>query len=346
MVNIKVFGLDISEQEYRNLPLPSYSLLSDIQKLEEVTPGLGKTIIGGTPNNVNDEDGLIFGSITDQVLSDGKPDDKIIVLKKKPSGKMKDMIKILVDIREFLPDPNNILSPLNSNDILSIAEEYSYKKKDVDRLNGFYNYEEYIKALSNNEKSNYIITTQYIYNTAIKMANLMLEKFPILSGTFLPEEKLQVFKQVKLVSKVLDVYCKCMLDIVLINHDQKIIVPIDIKTGANRPEDFEQKCYFGWNYYIQGSLYSRILINYIKDNYPELIDYEVKPFTFIFGDRIKNGIIRFDVSEEMDNTAFEEGFRVKKDEDSFLLFKLPTKQLLKIYHDNKPSGYDDYIEKL
>lgn len=337
MVKIKVFGLDISEQEYRKLPLPSYSLLSDVQKLEELEPGTGKSIIGGLPRSDMDEDGLIFGSITDQVLSDGKPSDNIVVLQKKPSGKMKEMIKTLVAIREFLTEPNNILSPLNSKDLIAISEEFKYKKKDSDRINGFVNYKDYIEAVSDVNNKNNIITTSYIYNTAIKMANLMLNEFPILSSGYL-DDNIQVFRQIKVIGTVNNVKCKGMLDMILINHKGKFIVPIDIKTGANRPEDFEEKCYFGWNYYIQARLYKLLLKDFIINNYPELADYEIRPFSFIFGDRIKGGIIRYDVTEENDEMAGNSGF-VNKNKKSL-------NDLLQIYYDNKPSGYDDYVNTI
>ena len=333
----KVFGLDISELEYRRIPLPSYSLLSDIQKLEENLPGSGKTIVGGVSIGDMDMDGLIFGTIVDQILSDGKPSDDIIVLKKKPSGKMKDMIKMLIDVREFLPDPNDILSPMNSQGLLDIAEEYNYKKKDADRINGFMNYKEYIDVYSDENNNNKIITTSYIFNTALKIANEMLSSFPLLSFNY-TEDHIEIHRQIKLTGMVNNVMCKGMMDLILINHKGKFIVPIDIKTGANRLTDFEEKGYFGWNYYIQSYLYKVLLKDYIDKNYPELKDYEIRPFSFIFGDRIKGGVIRYDVTEENDLLAGDTGFINKN--------KKSVNDLLQIYYDNKPSGYDDYINTL
>lgn len=354
MVKIKRerFGLNISEEEYRKLPLPSYSFFSDVQKLEEIAPGTGHTIIGNVANsNNNDEDGIIFGSIVDQILTDGKADDdNIIIVKKKPSGKMKDMIRTLKLIKEFLSEPEDLFHFSNISDIINIANEFSYfpKKSDELRLDGFRNYEEYVNHFFKDENDNKIITTEYQYKSANRVATMMLNEFPILSGTYFSEEKLQILKQVKIIAEINGVYVKCMLDMILINHESKIVVPLDIKTGAARTDEFEASGYYGWNYYIQSSLYRRALIYYIENFVPELSEYEIKPFSFIFADRIKfSGVVRYDVDDENDDTAFNHGFTVKNFKDpSIIHHKLSTAQLLDIYSKNLPTAYNDYIKTL
>lgn len=324
-------GLDISEKEYRALPLPSYSLLSDIQKLYE--KGLEDSF-SLKPSNNYDTDGIIVGSITDTIISDGNLPENLITVKKKPSGKMKEMINCLLEMKEFLHE--DILNEDNYKAILIIAEKFKYKKTDEDRIKGFLNYREYIELLFNLDKpENYLITTDYTLFTAKRTANNILDNFPILRKDF--DNDIDLFFQVKITGEFNDIQVKCMLDAVIINHNKKIIIPIDIKSGANKAEEFYDKCYLGWNYYIQSSLYRKLLIDYIRENHKEFDSYTVVPFSFIYGSRMNNDVVRYDVQEDEHVTSLYEGYNL----DS--LEKLSVESLLDIFKRNLPSEYNVYI---
>ena len=80
-------GLDISEENYRDLPYPSYSLLSDIAKN-------GGEIVNGRRNeDVNEMDGVMVGKLVDNLLTENKYPDNFYVVKKIPTGKAKDVLK-------------------------------------------------------------------------------------------------------------------------------------------------------------------------------------------------------------------------------------------------------------
>ena len=65
-----------------------------------------------------------------------------------------------------------------------------------------------------------------------------------------------------------------MLDVIIIDHTDKIVYPIDIKTSYHPEQDF-YKSYAKYNYYIQAELYSDILKQSITNG------YKVNDFLFL-----------------------------------------------------------------
>lgn len=80
--------------------------------------------------------------------------------------------------------------------------------------------------------------------------------------------------QVVLTGKFNDIEVKGMIDLMKIDHKNKIIYPKDIKTSKSIEGFF--KSYRDLRYDIQGSFYSALL----RQNYP---DYTIYPFEFIVG---------------------------------------------------------------
>lgn len=73
---------------------------------------------------------------------------------------------------------------------------------------------------------------------------------------------------------------KGILDKVVINHHEETIQGIDLKSGSVDSYDF-MKSFMTYKYYLQGGLYSRALAYWQYSN-PELANYKILPFKFIF----------------------------------------------------------------
>ena len=65
---------------------------------------------------------------------------------------------------------------------------------------------------------------------------------------------------------------KGLLDMIVVNHKDKCIIPVDLKTTSGKAADFKS-AFIKWSYYIQASYYSYGL--------QTLTDYEVLPFKFV-----------------------------------------------------------------
>jgi len=78
--------------------------------------------------------------------------------------------------------------------------------------------------------------------------------------------------------------CKSKLDLVVVDHENKEIHPIDIKTTGNSVFSFDSSA-LKWRYDLQSSFYSSALywlINKSNDEYwNKLKDYRILPFKFI-----------------------------------------------------------------
>lgn len=90
------------------------------------------------------------------------------------------------------------------------------------------------------------------------------------------EGEWEVKKQMMVVNDVNGISMKGMLDYVMINHNRKIVLPVDLKVGSNA-EMFMYN-YTKLGYYIQMAAYTCLL----RAEYPE---YDVKPLSFLAVDR-------------------------------------------------------------
>lgn len=99
---------------------------------------------------------------------------------------------------------------------------------------------------------------------------------------------------------------KCFLDMVIIDHDKKIIKGIDLKTGSPRAEDFIIN-FFKFKYYLQAAIYYLALEYYNKKHFNG--EYTVDNFKFLYLSNfdIKNPIV-YVVSDKWKNCAIN-GFK-------------------------------------
>jgi hypothetical protein len=86
-------------------------------------------------------------------------------------------------------------------------------------------------------------------------------------------------KQLPILFKYKDFEYKILLDIVLIDHWNKTITPIDLKSSEDGAYSFMSKIY-KYRYDIQASLYHKGIIEFAKSNFK---DYNVENFLFLVG---------------------------------------------------------------
>jgi hypothetical protein len=72
---------------------------------------------------------------------------------------------------------------------------------------------------------------------------------------------------------------RCMMDLVVVDHDRKLILPCDLKTSYKPEWDF-YKSFVEWRYHIQARLYSRLLKQNLEKD-PYFKDFKVLDYKFI-----------------------------------------------------------------
>ena len=91
---------------------------------------------------------------------------------------------------------------------------------------------------------------------------------------------IEIIYQYKFDTKVNGRRVKGMLDCLIINHNAKLIIPVDLKTGEAPVKDFPM-LYTSYRYYVQGALYKEALKSIVLNDY-DLAGYVVRPFEFLY----------------------------------------------------------------
>lgn len=272
--------MEATEEEYRANPAVSYSRLSDVEKI-----GL-EAVHGTKKEDISRLRGVVLGSIVDDVVSNKleKMPSYVVVVEKAPgSGTIteqaidclitKAKFKVLDDLsdkelEEFLKDNNFMRNGMNSGNFL---------KK-------MYNYEEYINSKRKHALNPKVMFVNKYDKSIIKKAIKRLRTNHLFKAEFVDFPSQSLIYQMKFLALVDGVLIKCMLDAVHINHIDKTIEPIDIKTGVlDKPERaaFMTGPYLTYNYYIQAGLYRKIVTEYFMHQV-KYQDYLVLPFVFVY----------------------------------------------------------------
>jgi hypothetical protein len=129
--------------------------------------------------------------------------------------------------------------------------------------------------------------------------------------------------------------------LLIVNHDRKIIIPIDLKTSSMLEYDFPKK-YLENRYDLQSRLYCRILKNIIKDD-SYFKDFKIGDFRFMVINKNNRLPLVF-----IDEYSFVEGnIEIKFKSCSVKILRDPVtigKELQKYLNDESvvPSGIDVY----
>ncbi len=341
-MSIQNHNLKLTEQEYRDLPIPSYSLLSAIKKQ-------GVDVIHGDKMNLN----LKFGSLVDCMLTE--------------PGKVKDLFHQGVAVKSPTANVKKILDKILTTycsvqavKSTSILKRKVAKKKTSSNLNDYH--AEIISCTKSigiykNYSDKKILDTVILaggdyFRDKIVSQNKTLVKpemwalashtvqtllsHPFTAKYFVKNVKdIEIIYQFKFDTNVCGRRCKGMLDILIVLHDKKVIIPVDLKTGEEPVINFPF-LYTHHGYYIQGSLYREALQDIIDRDF-NFEDYKIAPFEFVYISKVNpNKPLIFVVSDEMHECAMD-GFT-----DRHGVRHKGTRELLEMYYDNMNSTLKDY----
>ena len=264
--SLKDISWDVPEIDYREDKSLSYSKISDFLRNGP------KALIN---NEKKDSPALRFGSLVDCLLTaEEEFDDRFYVV---------DMNKISDTIRRIVENIYHTYWDYDSigeigYDILDIVDEEGYqpnykpetKIKKIIELGG-----DYFKTLRKSEGK--MVISEEEYNQA-KQCIQTLKTHRFTYKLFQLESYEEIFYQLKFRTNIYGVNSRCMFDIIKVDHKNKTIEPIDLKTTGKSEEDFE-KSFIDWNYWIQCQMYSEILTKVIsEDEY--FHDFTILDFKF------------------------------------------------------------------
>lgn len=316
----------MKEKEYRNLKLISYSSLSELDKSGP------KSIIN--PKEDVDIDYFSLGKYVEELIENGKKNirNKFIITNLiKPTAMLGELAEVML--------LNN--AELKVNTAFALAKSLNLWKGTKDEAKYIANFDkdEFWGYLKLKQQTDKVVISYELANLGERMAK------GVLNGEFTKNiykcnSNQEIIHQLVILwgNKKL----KSMLDFIKIDHKARTVTPYDLKTTGFPVENFIKEAFYRQRYYIQASMYTDALTEWVFDNYP---DYTVKPFSFIVVSKLQPDVgIVYTVSDTILKSGVD-GFY--KDD---ILVKKGYKQLLEEYNwyvnNNKfELSMDTYINK-
>lgn len=277
--SLRDISWQVTEKEYRDDPALSYSTLSKYER--EGFNNLDKLF------DRIESPSLTFGSAVDTLITgseeefnnlfmvaqlDNPPSDTLIIITKRLFDKWSSSYPNIVDIpSDYII---NTISDIQWNNHWLPATRVKKIKEDCAA---------YYKLLYLSEDKT--ILNNYIYqdvlNTVDKLKSSSTTKFYFENDPF--DDNIERLYQLKFKATFNGVEYRCMADELVVIHDRKLVVPVDLKTSSKPEWDFF-KSFIDWRYDIQARLYWRI-IRYNMDKDPYFKDFRLADYRFIVANK-------------------------------------------------------------
>lgn len=278
--SLRDISWQVSEPEYRQDPALSYSTLSRYER--EGFNNLDKLF------ERVESPSLVFGSAVDTLITgseeefneqfmvaqlDTPPSDTLIAITKRLFEKWSNAYPNLIDI------PNDaIITTIQDipwNNHWLPATRAKKIKEDCAA---------YYKLLYLSEGKTILNTYVYqdVLNTVDKLRSADATRFYFEKDNAF-DDNIERLYQLKFKATFNGVDYRCMSDLLIVIHDKKLVVPVDLKTSYKPEWDF-YKSFTEWRYDIQGRLYWRI-IRYNMDQDPYFKDFKLADYRFIVANK-------------------------------------------------------------
>lgn len=269
---------NVTELEYRADPALSYSQISHFEK------GGGFDSLSTLRDHL-ETPSLTFGSAVDCIITEGMDEfnDRFLVIDNNLDSEVTSIIKELYNQYKDLYDSfSNIPVEYVSDTAQRMGFWPATKWSAQARYNGLLkkgNIEEYWNILVSAENKTVINIETFNKVLACVEALKTSEATKLYFGDEQKPEGIDVFYQLKFKGVLHGVNYRCMMDAILIDHNNKTIRPIDLKTSSKKEWNFA-KSFIEFMYSIQARLYTRLLLNTIKDD-DYYKDFKILPYLFI-----------------------------------------------------------------
>jgi hypothetical protein len=263
-----------TEPEYRARPELSYSTISTYESLG--FSGLDHLF------DRKESPSLLLGGLVDTAITGGEEEFNqlytILDINVTDSGMeiCKALVNQCLPFDTFDEIPESIVSEVAKGTGFWQNDKYDNTRYKQVLKTG--NIKEYYNALKHSDKT---IVDTATYQTALAMVRALRES-PATSGYFADNDELSPIRryyQLKFKAVIDGVGYRCMMDCVVVDYENKVIYPVDLKTSSTPEWEFE-KSFVKWHYLIQALIYHKLLrINMDKD--PYFKDFKLDDYRFI-----------------------------------------------------------------
>lgn len=271
MKSLKEYSMNIPESEYHAHPAWNHSKIS-----EYATKGFSCMATIRDPKAPSTS--MEFGSLFDSIVTRGKATmDEYVVSDTVPTPAEKAVLDKLLTMTDvpFYDIPSSTMEEaINACDY---QRRWNYKTQ-LEHISVFSSYYD-IKA-----KGRKIISSQD-WNDALEMYR-EFRKDEYINSLFGHGEKdgIEYIYQPQFLTKMrlddlTEADVRIMFDLLKVDHNNKTVQPVDLKTSAQPAYDFAEN-FIRFRYDIQASMYSDVLRD-IMDRTDEYKDYIILPYVFV-----------------------------------------------------------------
>lgn len=272
MNSLKDYSLNISEDAYHAYPAWSHSLIARYAR-----EGFG--CIPTLHDKFVPNAAMEFGSLFDSIMTRGRQtlEDYYVMDVSVPEAERKTL-----DYISTCTDSTMTFSGMTPKYIFEKANECGYQAKwgEEAKYKHLSPYADYYDVKKSGKK----IVSQKDWDDAMDMARVFRndDYLKTIFGTKNTKDieylyQLQFCEEVALASgKVVKV--KIMPDLLVVNHKDKTIQPVDLKTSTNPGWSFDEN-FVRMRYDLEASVYSDIL-SLVIDKDTDLLEYTILPYLF------------------------------------------------------------------
>lgn len=271
---LKDISWQISEAQYRADSALSYSILSRYERegfnrLDHLFDHIS------TPS-------LLEGSMVDCLITgSGEEFNSLYYVADFPSVGDKEQ-QIALALYNLCHDSCPSFSDISSDVILSKLNEFEFQKnwRDDTRVRVFSERVSLYYNLKVQAEGKTVVSSD-TYNRVFSMVR-SLKTSSSTHGYFAdndPMSPVRRYYQLKFKARFDGVDYRCMADLLVVDYENKIVYPVDLKTSGHPEWDF-QDSFLQWNYMIQARLYWRIIrANMVRD--PYFKDFTLADYRFV-----------------------------------------------------------------
>lgn len=286
----------MSDDEYRGLEMPSYSLL---KSLDDEGPNI---LINPVEKKGK---ALEFGTLVDILLTDPASKDDIFhtTAIEKPTSSLLVLADAL--IAESVATYKSVKHLLDKGYVLEKAKALGlWSKMSDDKIIERFDLSIFYEYITQSiEAQGKIVLEPEVLAAAEYCANVLLTH-DYTNELFKEDEGSEVLKQVPLIFKYKECKLKGKVDLLRVNHNTKTVNIYDIKTGAELPSRFENS-YLHFKYYLQALLYTIGVEYFLWSN--KLTDYKIESFQFIYiSKKLKDYPVIIDVPFKLMDTYLDD----------------------------------------
>lgn len=333
-MDITKYSFNVSEEEYRNDPALSYSMIARYKREGfSCIPHLREK---------QESQSLTLGSMLDCLVTEGYEAyiNRYALTKFSQETKIYLILKNLYQkCSPHIESLKETLSKISEENLKYFLDEQGYytNRKLETRVKELLEYQSLWEDISNADRCNKTLVPEQLDYDVKRMYNSLTQN--TLTNKILFIQK--GYNQIKFKTTIDNVELRCMFDKLIVDDERKTFIPIDLKTTSTPLYNFEES-FIHFRYDIQIRLYSLILQNVIKDT--EYKDYTISPYVYIVVNKNFNEPLcfkfRFNLSDNIVQIKDRNGNEIKF-ENPIVLAKELLKEIK--HYNNTHSEFPSFL---